>query len=81
MTAGMLESRPGIGTVVTVLPEARKIERTQLLGHEIEQLAVDAKKLGIPLNDVVASLTDHWKKLGGGGIRGQEAERGGPGKR
>ena len=81
MTAGMLESRPGIGTVVAVLPEARKIERTQLLGHEIEQLAVEAKKLGIPLNDVVASLTEHWEKLGGGGTRGQEAERGGRGKR
>jgi len=65
MTAGLLESRPGIGTVVAELPEARKIERTQLLGREIEQLAVEAKKLGIPLQEVVASISEHWRKLGG----------------
>ncbi len=78
---GLLETRPGIGTVVAELPEARKIERTQLLGHEIEQLAVEAKKLGIPLEDVVASLSQHWKKLGGEEPRGPEAERGGRGRR
>jgi GntR family transcriptional regulator len=81
VAAGLLETRPGIGTVVAELPEARKIERTQLLGHEIEQLAVEAKKLGIPLEDVVASLSEHWKKLGGEENRGPEAERGGRGKR
>ena len=76
MTAGMLESRPGIGTVVAALPEARKIERTQLLGHEIEQLAVDAKKLGIPLNDVSGfTYREHWEKLGGGGTRDRKRER------
>jgi GntR family transcriptional regulator len=81
MAAGLLEARPGIGTVVAELPEARKIERTQLLGHEIEQLAVEAKKLGIPLAEVVASISEHWKKLGGRETAGPEGERGGRGKR
>jgi len=81
LAAGLLESRPGIGTVIAELPEARKIERTQLLGFEIEQLAVEAKKLGIPLEEVMASLSEHWNKLGGGVSRGAEAERGGRGKR
>jgi GntR family transcriptional regulator len=81
MAAGLLEARPGIGTVVAELPEARKIERTQLLGHEIEQLAVEAKKLGIPLEDVVASISEHWRKLGGRETGGAKAERGGRGKR
>ena len=81
MTAGLLEARPGIGTVIAELPEARKIERTQLLGHEIEQLAVEAKKLGIPLEEVVASISEHWKKLGGREPAGPETERGGRGKR
>jgi GntR family transcriptional regulator len=81
MAAGLLEGRPGIGTVVTELPEARRIERTQLLGHEIEQLAVEAKKLGIPLEDVVASISEHWRKLGGQRAGGSEVERGGRGKR
>lgn len=79
VAAGLLGTRPGIGTVVAELPEARKIDRTQLLGYEIEQLAVEAKKLGIPLDEVVASLSEHWKKLGGDA--GPEAERGGRGKR
>jgi GntR family transcriptional regulator len=66
ITAGLLETRSGIGTVVLMLPEARKNERTQLLGHEIEQLVVEAKKLGIGLDDVFASISAHWKRLGGG---------------
>jgi GntR family transcriptional regulator len=81
VTAGLLETRPGIGTVVAELPEARKIERTQLLGHEIEQLAVEAKKLGIPLEDVVTSISEHWKKLGSREPKGSAAEQGGRGKR
>jgi GntR family transcriptional regulator len=67
--------------VVAELPEARTIDRTQLLGHEIEELAVEAKKLGIPLEEVVASLSEHWKKLGGREAGGTEAGRGGRGKR
>lgn len=81
MAAGLLEGRPGIGTVVAELPEARRIEKTQLLGHEIEQLAVEAKKLGIPLEDVVASISEHWRKLGGQGDGESELECGGRGKR
>ena len=81
VAAGLLETRPGIGTVVAELQEGRKIERTQLLGHEIEQLAVEAKKLGIPLEEVVTSISEHWKKLSGRETREPEAERGGRGKR
>ena len=81
VTAGLLDTRPGIGTVVAELPEGRKIERTQLLGYEIEQLAVEAKKLGIPLEEIVASISEHWKKLSGRETSGPEAERGGRGKR
>lgn len=81
MATGLLEARPGVGTVVAELPEARRIERTQLLGHEIEQLVVEAKKLGIPLEEVVASISDHWRKLGGGGAGGVDVARGGRGKR
>ena len=65
VAAGLLETQPGIGTVVAALPESSPKERTQLLGHEIEQLAVEGKKLGISLEDIVASISTHWKRLGG----------------
>jgi len=78
VAAGLLEARPGVGTVVAPLPEARSSDRTQLLGHEIEELVVEAKKLGIGLEDVSASIAAHWKRLGGA----QGAfERGGRGRR
>ena len=64
MAAGLLEVLPGIGTVVAEPPEARRIDQIQLLGREIEELAVEAKKLGIPLDQVVASISDHWRRLG-----------------
>jgi len=63
IASGLLETRSGIGTVVSELPEARNTERTQLLGHEIEQLVVEAKKLGITLDELLASTSSHWKRL------------------
>jgi len=80
VTSGLLETRPGIGTVVSALPEARNTERTQLLGHEIEQLVVEAKKLGIGLDEVIGSISAHWKRLGPGGSR-TNSDRGGRGGR
>jgi len=74
IAAGLLETRPGIGTVVSALPEARSSERTELLGREIEELVVEAKKLGIGLEDVADSISAHWKRLG-------SSERGGRGGR
>ncbi|MGD0628690.1 MAG: GntR family transcriptional regulator [Terracidiphilus sp.] len=60
---GLLEARPGIGTVVAILPDSTRKERTQLLGHEIEELVVEAKRLGIELEDMLASISAHWKRL------------------
>jgi GntR family transcriptional regulator len=78
VTAGLLETQPGIGTVVATPPEASKSERTQLLGREIEQLVVEAKKLGIALDDMLASISAHWKRLSGGpGGTKPESGRGG----
>jgi GntR family transcriptional regulator len=74
---GLLETQPGIGTLVAPLPEARASERTQLLGPEIEQLVVEAKKLGFEVEDVLASVSAHWKRLSAR----SEADRGGRGKK
>ena len=81
VSAGLLETRPGIGTVVAALPESSAAERTQLLGNEIEELVVEAKKLGIGLEDMVASVSAHWKRLGGADGPVAESSRGGRGRR
>ena len=61
---GLLETRPGIGTVVAVLPDSTRKERTQLLGHEIEELVVEAKRLGLDLDEVTGAVARHWDRLG-----------------
>lgn len=63
LSAGLLEATAGVGTVVVALPEAAPAEKTELLGGEIEALVVEAKRLGIELEDLFASLSEHWKRL------------------
>ena len=62
---GLLEVKPGIGTVVSELPRSTAAERNGLLGRELEQLVVEAKKLGMHLDDVMRALEDHWDEIGG----------------
>lgn len=65
VSEGLLETRPGIGTVVAVLPDSTRKERTDLLGHEIEELVVEAKRLGIGQDEMLASIAAHWQRLSG----------------
>ena len=60
---GLIESHPGIGTVVATLPDSSRKQRTYLLGQQIEELVVEAKRLGVDLDDLVDSLTAHWQRL------------------
>jgi GntR family transcriptional regulator len=62
---GLLEVKPGIGTVVAELPRSTAAERAGLLGRELEQLVVEAKKLGMDLEDVTRALQRHWDDIGG----------------
>lgn len=77
----LLETRPGVGTLVAALPESSAAERTRLLGNEIEELVVEAKKLGIGLEDIVASVSVHWRRLGGRDGPAPVTGRGGRGNR
>jgi GntR family transcriptional regulator len=63
VSEGLLETRPGIGTVVAPLPDSTRKERTQLLGHEIEELVVEAKRLGIEEEEMLSSIAAHWQRL------------------
>ena len=63
LNEGLLEVRPGTGTAVAELPRSTAAERSRLLEKEVEQLVVEAKKLGLSLQDVTSSLTRHWRRL------------------
>ena len=60
---GLLESHPGIGTLVAQLPRSSATQRTDLLGPQIEALVVEAKRLSIDLDDVTSAIARHWKRL------------------
>jgi len=58
-----LEVHPGIGTVVADPPKARAGDRLRLLQQEVEQLVVEAKRVGVRLQDVVQALSNEWSKI------------------
>jgi GntR family transcriptional regulator len=58
-----LESRPGIGTVVAERPEVRASDRKRLLQQEVEQLVVEAKRVGVELRDLLETIEAQWKAL------------------
>lgn len=62
---GVLITTPAVGSVVAERESGGRRERAELLGAELERLTVEAKKLGLTLDDVQAGLAAHWKKLGG----------------
>ena len=66
---GLLEVLPGIGTVVATLPQSTAAERSSLLENPLEELVVEAKKLGMELDDVLGAVSEHWKRLDGKGGR------------
>lgn len=63
VTAGLLEIRPGFGTVVARRPQASKAEKAKLLDEQFEELIVEGKRLGIELTDMQDALEKHWKRL------------------
>ena len=60
---GVLEVMPGIGTVVAAPSGSSEKDQTALLQEELERVAVEAKALGLDLNQVVESLKKHWNRL------------------
>jgi GntR family transcriptional regulator len=58
-----LEARPGIGTVVAELPEARAGDRKRFLRQEVEQLVVEAMRVGLGLPEVVEAVEAQWARL------------------
>jgi GntR family transcriptional regulator len=63
---GLLEVRPGIGTVVAQRPPSTRAERGRLLSHDVEQLTVEALRLGLSLADLQTAIAEQWRTLNGG---------------
>jgi GntR family transcriptional regulator len=61
---GVLLTTPAVGSVVAVRADGDRQARAALLGHDLEQVVVEAKKLGLTFDEVHAGLAAHWKKLG-----------------
>jgi GntR family transcriptional regulator len=58
-----LEVRPGIGTVVAEIPQARPGDRKRLLQREVEQLVVEAKRMELDIRDIMQAIEEQWGKL------------------
>jgi GntR family transcriptional regulator len=62
---GVLEVHSGIGTVVAKPACSTAAGRSNLLHKELEQLIVEAKRLGLAVDDVITAVAQHWKRLDG----------------
>ena len=58
-----LEVHPGIGTIVASRPEPRSGERRRLLREQVEQLVVEALRVGVDLDEVLGAVEDCWARL------------------
>ena len=60
---GLIEVRPGIGTVVMEVPPGSATARRELLSTEVEKLVVEAKRLGLGRNELLDAIAARWKTL------------------
>ena len=71
---GMIEVRPGIGTVVSNGHRASASERRLLLSGDVEQLVVEAKRLGLKRDDLLGAIGVRWTELFGDDDRTKRAD-------
>jgi|SRR5665213_1632681 len=64
LAEGLIEVRVGVGTVVAELPSSTAAERSQLMKQDLEKIVVEARQLGLELEDVLAAISRHWQRLG-----------------
>ena len=62
---GLLEVRPGVGTVVAAGEDGDRRQRSALLNDDVERLVVEAKKLGVAFGELTEALERHWGRLSG----------------
>ncbi len=57
----ILEIKPGIGSIVSELTKATKVQRDEILNTEVEKLVVEAKRLLIKKKDVTNAVDRYWQ--------------------
>ncbi len=60
---GVLVTTPAVGSFVAKREAGTRRERVELLSSELERLAVEAKKLGLSLSEVLVGFEEQWKRL------------------
>jgi GntR family transcriptional regulator len=60
---GLIEVRPGVGTVVAERPLIARRDRGRLLEREIEELTVEAKRIGLSLEELQSAVAEQWHDL------------------
>ena len=78
---GLLEVRVGIGTIVAASSPATGSERSRLLKGELEQLVVEAKRLGLDLDTVLKAIAQHWQRLSENKDEPTQSGKGGPSRK
>jgi|SRR5579885_869077 len=63
VTEGILTVQPGIGTVVAAPAPGSAQDKTALLNQEVERLVVEAGRLGLSEDQVLAAVRKHWRKF------------------
>ncbi len=61
---GVLVTTPAVGSIVAEPAGDDQRAKTALLEDELERLVVEAKNLGLGLDEVQTELAAHWKRLG-----------------
>jgi GntR family transcriptional regulator len=60
---GVLVTTPAVGSVVAEPSAGDRAAKAALLDDELERLVVEAKNLGLGLDEVQAGLAAHWRRL------------------
>ena len=63
LNEGLIEVRVGVGTVVAEIPSSTAAERSQLMKQDLEKVVVEARQLGLELEEVLGAITRHWERL------------------
>ncbi len=61
---GILETRPGLGSVITDGWESAQVEKREMVRRLIDELAMESRICGVSLTELTQELETKWKELG-----------------